>query len=202
VLHEGTKRVVIEVTIHVPQRLTLLIAHLALGAGTRHDQIHELAGIVNSIHNPVILMGDFNTFHGEPEIIFLLQNTQLHHRWKLAPNAKYTEPAVNPSRRLDYVLTSATIHVKHYHALDFKFSDHLPLEVDFKVMPIKHKDASDWHTPIPEFRKKLKYTRCLHEATDDIVGQWTKYEAWRKKRKLSPEDMAQIEHAEIVEDEE
>src|SRR3989338_5514533 len=39
VFHEGTKRVVIEATIHVPKKVTLLLAHLALGRKTRAEQI-------------------------------------------------------------------------------------------------------------------------------------------------------------------
>jgi len=181
VLHEGTKRVVIEVTVHVPEKLTLLLAHLALGASARRRQIHELVGIVNAIPNPVILMGDFNTFHGESEILYLLKHTHLFHRWKLSPNAKYTEPAVAPSRRLDYVLTSDHVHVKHYHALDFKFSDHLPLEVDFDVMPGRHTQPPAWNTPVSEKQKARHRHRWLHEAAADVKKAWRSVKK-RKKR--------------------
>lgn len=64
-LHEGTKRVVIEATIHVPEKVTLLLAHLSLGKEARAEQICELIKIINNIKNAVILMGDFNTFNGE-----------------------------------------------------------------------------------------------------------------------------------------
>ena len=161
VLHEGTKRVVIEATIHVPEKLTLLVAHLALGSETRREQIHELVKIVNSIHNPVILMGDFNTFHGESEIMYLLKHSHLHHKWKLSPHEKYTEPAVHPCRRLDYVLTCHRVHVRHYHVLDFEFSDHLPLEVDFKVMPERHREPAGDVTPVP-FHHKTEAVKRWH----------------------------------------
>lgn len=134
VFHEGTKRVVIEATIHVPKKVTLLLAHLALGKKTRIRQIEELINIVNKIKNPVILMGDFNTFNGEEEIKQLLKETHLHHRFKMGKMSQtLTEPAFHPSRRLDYVLTSKEIKVKNYKVLNFHFSDHLPLLVDFKV---------------------------------------------------------------------
>ena len=51
--------------------------HLALGKKARARQIKELANIVNRIKNPVILMGDFNTFNGEKEIRHLLEKTHL-----------------------------------------------------------------------------------------------------------------------------
>ncbi len=134
VFHEGTKRVVIEATIHVPKKVTLLLAHLALGKKTRTLQIEELIKIVNGIKNPVILMGDFNTFNGEEEIKKLLKETHLHHRFKMGKKSQtLTEPAFHPSRRLDYVLTSKKIKVQNYEVLNFHFSDHLPLLVDFQA---------------------------------------------------------------------
>ena len=134
VFHEGTKRMIIEVTVHCPKPVTLLAAHLALGTKTRADQIKELIGIVNKIKNPVILMGDFNTFNGVAELKSLIKNTHLKDMVKLHKNAKqFTEPAYHPSKRLDYILTSDKIKVKNYTTLDFHFSDHLPVMVDFIV---------------------------------------------------------------------
>ena len=134
VLHEGTKRMIIEVTIHCPQKVTLLAAHLALGSKARSKQIQELIGIVNSISNPVILMGDFNTFHGEKEIAKLLKKTHLSDKIKLDKKSlPLTEPAWHPRRRLDYILTSPQIKVKKYSVLKFHFSDHLPLMIDFEL---------------------------------------------------------------------
>jgi len=132
--HEGTKRVIIDATIHVPQKVTLLLAHLALGRKTRKKQLDELANIVNKIKNPVILMGDFNTFNGKKEIRKLLRKTHLHTAARMAHKSRiHTEPAIHPTRRLDWILVSKRIKVKSYSVLKFPFSDHLPLMVDFKV---------------------------------------------------------------------
>ena len=134
VLHEGTKRVVIEATIHVPKIVTLLLAHLALGKKTRTRQIEELTSIVNKIKNPIILMGDFNTFNGEEEIKKLLKETHLQHKFKMGKKSQtLTQPTSHPMRRLDYVLTSKRVKVQNYEVLNFHFSDHLPLLVDFEV---------------------------------------------------------------------
>jgi len=134
VFHEGTKRMVIEATIHVPKKITLLAAHLALGGETRAQQIQELVKIVNKIRNPVILMGDFNTFHGEEEIKDLLKKTHLKDKIGLDKKSlPLTEPAWHPTRRLDYILTSPQIKVNKYSVLNFHFSDHLPLMIDFRV---------------------------------------------------------------------
>ena len=134
VFHEGTKRVVIESTIQCPQKVTLLVAHLALGKKARARQIKELINIVNRIKNPVILMGDFNTFNGEREIRELQEKTHLNDKIALDKKSlPLTEPAWHPKRRLDYILTSPQIKVKKYSILHFPFSDHLPLMIDFTV---------------------------------------------------------------------
>jgi endonuclease/exonuclease/phosphatase family metal-dependent hydrolase len=131
VLHEGTKRVVIEATVECPQRITLLLAHLSLGKKTRSRQIEELKKIVNAIDNEVILMGDFNTFNGSLEIIKLLEETKLDYKYLLDTKI-LTQPSFHPSRCLDYVLYSKGIQVEQYRTLNIHFSDHLPLCVDFK----------------------------------------------------------------------
>jgi endonuclease/exonuclease/phosphatase family metal-dependent hydrolase len=134
IFDEGVKRVVIEASIHTPKKVTLLLAHLALGKKTRAKQIMELIKIVNKIKNPLILMGDFNTYGGEEEIEKLLKDTHLHHRVEMDTKSQtLTQPTYHPSRRLDYILTSKRIKVNKYEVLNFHFSDHLPLLVDFKV---------------------------------------------------------------------
>lgn len=132
VFHEGTKRMVIETTINCPKKITLLAAHLALGKKTRAKQINELIKIINGIKNPVILMGDFNTFHGVKEIKKLLSKTHLKDMVNLDKEfVPFTEPAWHPSKRLDYILTSSQLKVKKYSILPFNFSDHLPIMIDF-----------------------------------------------------------------------
>ena len=134
VLHEGTKRVVIEATIHVPKKVTLLLAHLALGKKARAMQIEELTNIVSQIKNPVILMGDFNTFNGSCEIKQLLKMTNLKDSARLHHHTiSSTQPSCRPKRRLDYVLTSKKIKVKHYEVLKYPFSDHMPVFVEFDL---------------------------------------------------------------------
>ncbi len=134
VFHEGTKRMIIEAAVKCPKTVTFLLAHLALGRKTRAKQIEELIKIVNKIKTSVILMGDFNTFHGEEEIKTLLKKTHLSDKIALdKASLPLTEPAWHPKRRLDYILTSPQIKVKKYSILNFHFSDHLPLMVEFEV---------------------------------------------------------------------
>ena len=134
--NEGTKRVVIEATYSISKKvkITLLLAHLALGKRTRALQIEELTNIVNSIKKPVILMGDFNTFQGKEEMKKLMQKTHLKDRLNLDNySVRLTQPTWHPRKRLDYVLVSKQIKVKQYKVLNYPFSDHLPLFVEFNV---------------------------------------------------------------------
>lgn len=132
--HEGTKRMIIQVDIHCPKKVTLLLAHLALGGKTRAKQIEELIKIVNNIKNPVILMGDFNTFRGPAELEKLRKETHLKDNARLDKySLTLTQPTWHPLKRLDYVLLSPSIKVKKYRVLNFPFSDHLPLMVEFIV---------------------------------------------------------------------
>ena len=133
ILNEGTKRMVIEASVKCPKKVTLLLAHLALGRRARAKQLNELVKVVNSIGNPVILMGDFNTFNGVEEINGILKNTKLKDMVKLEKKSlHYTEPAKNPKRRLDYILTSPELAINNYSILNFHFSDHLPVMVNFE----------------------------------------------------------------------
>ena len=132
--HEGMKRVVIQADIHCPKKVTLLLAHLALRGNTRAKQIKELTKIINRIKNPVLLMGDFNTFRGEEELKQLMQETHLKDKIRLNKySLRLTQPTWHPLRRLDYVLYSSKIKVHKYNVLNFPFSDHMPLFVEFTM---------------------------------------------------------------------
>ncbi|MBW2981846.1 endonuclease/exonuclease/phosphatase family protein [Candidatus Woesearchaeota archaeon] len=131
-LHEGTKRVIIEASVKCPRKLTLFVAHLALGTKTRKKQLEELAELIRKKKNPVILMGDFNVFHGRQELDYLIKKTHLNDTYELDyTRIKFTEPAYHPTRRLDYILVSNEIKVKDYEILKAEFSDHLPVLLDF-----------------------------------------------------------------------
>jgi endonuclease/exonuclease/phosphatase family metal-dependent hydrolase len=132
-LHEGTKRVVIEVSVNCPKKLTIFVAHLALGSEARKKQLDELANIIKKKKNAVMLMGDFNTFHGKHELDHLIKKTHLTDSFEMDySKIKFTEPTFHPTRRLDYVLVSREIRVKDYEILKAEFSDHLPILVDFE----------------------------------------------------------------------
>ena len=79
-------------------------------------------------------MGDFNTFNGTQEIKRLLKKTHLEDKYKLdIHSTRLTQPTWHPKKRLDYVLVSPRIKVKNYEVLNYHFSDHMPLLVEFTV---------------------------------------------------------------------
>lgn len=130
-LSYGVKRLVIEAKINSPKQVTLYLAHLALGKATRKKQFDELANIINSTSGNIILMGDFNTFSGTDELKDFLKKTNLNFSVKNMPIP--THPAFKPKRELDYVLSSKNIKINSYETLNFEYSDHLPLMVDFEI---------------------------------------------------------------------
>ena len=129
VLKKGLKNVLIEATVHCPKKITMFLVHLPLGGKARREQIEEIITIVNKVKTPVVLMGDFNIFNGIKEIQKLIEQTNLVYDF----DGKPTFPSYQPKKRLDYVFASKNIKIKNYKVLDFPFSDHLPLMVDFEV---------------------------------------------------------------------
>ena len=128
----GTKRMAIEATVELPtKKVTVVLAHLALGKKTREKQINDLTQIIEKIKNPVILMGDFNTFGGDREIKRLLNKLELNDMYKLGKGNINTHPAFNPSKRIDYILSSKELKVKTHKPINIKLSDHLPIFLDF-----------------------------------------------------------------------
>ncbi len=134
-LTKGFKRLVIEATIKIPERVTLLLTHLSLFKKTREYQIKELGKLVKTYKNPVLLVGDFNTFNSE-ELNYLLDNTQLVDAYQedcADHQIMYTGPSWKPKYRLDNILVSPQIKIKKYQIADIRYSDHLPVIVDFEI---------------------------------------------------------------------
>ncbi len=133
-LSKGTKNIVIEATAKLDKYVKILVVHLALFKRTRKKQLRELTNIVNKIEEPLILVGDFNTFK-EEELSIIVNNTRLEDSYKKEgfkcnPN---TSPSWKPKYRLDNILVSSEVKVYNYEVLDVHYSDHLPVLVDFEL---------------------------------------------------------------------
>ncbi len=129
-LKHGFKRLLIEAEIKIKNKnLTLILAHLALTKKTRKKQLDEIIRIVKKIKTPIILMGDFN-INNEHELDKLFIKTKLKDSSTTKPK---TFPSWKPKKRFDYVLSTKDIIIKNYKTLNYKFSDHKPLLVEFEI---------------------------------------------------------------------
>jgi len=123
----GMKRLVIEIEL---QHVIVYLVHLSLGARARHRQLNTLYHLVRHSRLPCLVAGDFNMLWGEKEIEIFLAATGLRNaNRKRLP----TYPSSNPRRHLDFVLYSKGIRIRNFTTPDVRFSDHLPVLVDFDV---------------------------------------------------------------------
>lgn len=125
----GMKKLVIELEL---EHVNFFLVHLALSYKVRQQQILHLYKMIKQTDRPYIVAGDFNAFTGEDEIQLLmlasgLQNADL----KMQPSY----PSRKPKRHLDFILHSPKIKVNEFSMPRVELSDHLPLVLDFEVLP-------------------------------------------------------------------
>lgn len=94
----------------------------------RRQQVGESMAIIGAEETPVLLFGDLNAGPAAPELQPL--RSRLSDAWPDTLGAGFTYPAVNPVRRIDYVMTSRHFRVISAHVPDTKASDHRPVIVD------------------------------------------------------------------------
>jgi len=123
----GMKRLVMELEL---DHVVIYLVHLALGARTRHHQLGALYTLVKKTTKPYLVAGDFNMLWGEREIDLFLAASGLRNA-----NAQRipTYPCIKPNRHLDFILYSEGIGIRDFRVPRVRFSDHLPLVLDFDV---------------------------------------------------------------------
>lgn len=122
----GFKRLIIELNI---EGIRFFLVHLALQKGVRAKQLDFLSKLAEG-DGPLIIAGDFNTFTGPKELARFQRKLNL-----VNPNAEglCTYPSWKPKKQLDVVLCSKDIKVLNFEVPDVRFSDHLPVILDFHV---------------------------------------------------------------------
>jgi endonuclease/exonuclease/phosphatase family metal-dependent hydrolase len=110
------------------EALTIAIAHLSLGAGSRASQLGFIAELLHGLPNAV-LMGDFNCTIEQPEMQLLFKRTRLQ---PPACNV-LTFPSWAPQRAIDHILLGDGLRCAASCAMPAAFSDHLALSVDIDV---------------------------------------------------------------------
>ena len=123
----GFKRLVME--LHIGG-IRFFLLHLALQRDTRRQQLDYIKKIVAINPEPMIIAGDFNTFAGDLELDTFIRDLDL-----FDPNEKGlpTFPSQAPKKKLDFILCSRSINVHSFEIPKVRFSDHLPLILDFEL---------------------------------------------------------------------
>ena len=123
----GFKRLVIELEFG---EFVIFLVHLSLKYRHRQYQLEQLHSIFESVGKPVIVAGDFNVFWGDRELSLFLAASNLVNANQLGLP---TFPSHAPRHQFDFVLHSPSIEITGFHIAPVRFSDHMPLVVDFEV---------------------------------------------------------------------
>jgi endonuclease/exonuclease/phosphatase family metal-dependent hydrolase len=108
--------------------LTVAVAHLSLGAGSRASQLSFISELLHD-HPHAILMGDFNCDPDRPEMQTLYQRTRLQPPSLCVP----TFPSWRPQRAIDHILTTSDLSVAKMEAFAAAQSDHLAIAAEIDV---------------------------------------------------------------------
>ena len=108
--------------------LVILIAHLALGARARFNQLDYIADIVNEYRH-VVIMGDFNCKSDSKEMDQLVNRTLMSE----PIHGLNTFPSWRPKHNIDHILVSPTVTVLNSEVLNCPVSDHLPVAMEVQL---------------------------------------------------------------------
>jgi endonuclease/exonuclease/phosphatase family metal-dependent hydrolase len=101
--------------------------HLGLTTEQRQIQMKEIVEIVAQTKGPKVIMGDLNATPESSE----MEPMFAHYKDAFAnQNEAYTYSAESPSKRIDYIFTSANIKTEDARVIQTLASDHLPLTAD------------------------------------------------------------------------
>ncbi len=114
----------------VAPELMVCVLHLALGRRAQQRQLAFVGDLLSSYPH-LIIMGDLNCDSGSEPLRGLIDRLGLHRpTWHLK-----TFPSWRPRRTLDHILVSSSLHIRFSRALDYPFSDHLPVSMEV-VLPL------------------------------------------------------------------
>lgn len=104
------------------QELSVVVAHLSLGAKARARQIDAISELLAHARHPV-LMGDLNAPIDAKEMQALFSRTRLR-----PPDERVlTYPSWKPSRAIDHILVGGGLEMKSISSVPIGGSDHLAL---------------------------------------------------------------------------
>lgn len=94
----------------------------------RRQQVSESLKIIGDLATPILMFGDLNAMPVAPELQPLF--ARLRDGWPDTAGTGFTYPAVQPVRRIDYVLASSHFRVVDARVPDSRASDHRPVIMD------------------------------------------------------------------------
>lgn len=112
------------------RQLTVLVAHLSLGAQARAHQLGFISELLQDFPDAV-LMGDFNCELDNGALHQLLPGTHLCLPEQRVP----TFPSWQPTRAIDHILATEKLALQRAWALPASASDHLPLAAEVALPP-------------------------------------------------------------------
>ncbi|HET7313793.1 endonuclease/exonuclease/phosphatase family protein [Salinisphaera sp.] len=104
--------------------LTVVVTHLALGAGSRSQQLAAICELVADDEH-VIVMGDTNCSARD----LLADPALAASGLRVYDRLLATFPSWRPRRGIDHILTSASLDVRRAGVIDTLLSDHRPVEM-------------------------------------------------------------------------
>jgi len=97
----------------------------------REQQVRDMLAVIGDSQLPTILFGDLNAGAAAPELAPLF--AKLNDSWVASRGPGLSYPAINPEKRIDYVLTSRHFSVRDAHVAETLASDHRPVVVDLTL---------------------------------------------------------------------
>ncbi|MDA3919636.1 MAG: endonuclease/exonuclease/phosphatase family protein [Salinisphaera sp.] len=110
--------------------LTVVVTHLALGAGSRTQQLAAICDLVAGEQN-VIVMGDTNCTTRQLLADNALAASGLCVYDRLLP----TFPSWRPRRGIDHIMISPSLSVREASVVDATLSDHRPVQMSIDLPP-------------------------------------------------------------------
>lgn len=108
--------------------LTVVVTHLALGAGSRAQQLAAICELVADDEH-VVVMGDTNcSVHA-----LLADNALADSNLRIYDRSLPTFPSWRPRRGIDHILTSPSLTVREAHVIDATLSDHRPVSMTVEL---------------------------------------------------------------------
>ena len=113
---------------HGSKALRVCNMHLALSRRVRRRQLDFIADLVGGSEH-LVVMGDLNAGCESQEVRGFIDKNGLHE----PPCTQPTFPSWRPVRRIDHILVSRSLEVRHSQVLNYPLSDHLPISLELVV---------------------------------------------------------------------